>query len=58
MKDVSIYINQTISVVGPMLSRIEKCRDMINTATDGNFDIIDEPTLLGYKAYFDDKNND
>jgi hypothetical protein len=57
VKDISTYLNQTISVVGPMLSRIEKCRELLKATTDGDFDILNDSTLLGYKNYFDNKNH-
>ncbi len=52
--DIATYVNQTASVVGPMLSRIGKCRSQIQKATDGQLDILDDPTLIGYKRFFGD----
>ncbi|MPL99695.1 hypothetical protein SDC9_45915 [bioreactor metagenome] len=57
VKDISTYINQTVSIVGPMLSRIEKCREIVMTITDDKLDVLADPTLSGYKAYFDSKRN-
>ena len=53
VQDISTYINQTISVVGPMLSRIEKCKTLLKATTDGEFDILDDLALQAYKNYFD-----
>ena len=52
--DIAAYVNQTASVVGPMLSRIEKCRSQIQKATDSQLDILDDPTLSGYRRFFGD----
>lgn len=54
--DIATYVNQTASVVGPMLSRIEKCRSQIQKATDSQLDILDEPALAGYRRFFGDIN--
>lgn len=55
VKDISIYINQTVSVVGPMLSRVEICRDLLKATTDEAFDILDDPSLQRYKIFCDIK---
>ncbi len=34
VEDIRTYINQTVTVVGPMLSRIGKCRELIQKQTD------------------------
>ena len=52
--DIATYVNQTVSVVGPMLSRIGKCRSQIQKATDSQLDILEDPTLIGYKRFFGD----
>ncbi len=52
--DIATYVNQTASVVGPMLSRIEKCRSQIQKATDSQLDILDDPALTGYRRFFGD----
>lgn len=52
--DNSTYINQTVSVVGPMLHRIGKCRTLIKKQTDGTLDIFDDKTLMAFKRYFGD----
>jgi len=54
VSDISAYINQTVTVVGPMLSRIGKCRNLIKNQTDGKLDILNEDALLCYKRYFGD----
>ena len=52
--DIAAYVNQTASVVGPMLSRIGKCRSQIQKATDSQLDILDDATLSGYRRFFGD----
>ena len=52
--DIFSYINQTNGVVGPMLSRVEKCRNLILQQTDGALDVLDDPALSKYKRYFGD----
>lgn len=52
--DIYSYINQTTGVVGPMLSRVEKCRKLILAQTEGSLDILDDPALKKYKRYFGD----
>ena len=52
--DIFSYVNQTNGIVGPMLSRVEICRKLILSQTDGSFDIFDDPTLTKYKRYFGD----
>ena len=51
--DIADYANSTIGVIRPMLSRLEKCRSLISRQTEGKLDILDEPTLIKYKKYFD-----
>lgn len=52
-EDITTYINQTHSVVSPMLHRIGICRDLIKQQTNNNLDILDDPAFLRYKGYFD-----
>ena len=54
VNDIQTYINQTNGIVGPMLSRIEKCRTLIKKQTDGSLDILDDPALTKFKRYFGD----
>lgn len=54
VKDIYAYINQTSGIVGPMLSRIEKCLKLIEKQTDGALDILDDPALVKLKRYFGD----
>ena len=50
--DIYAYVNQTNSIVGPMLHRVEKCRQLILFQTDGALDIFDDPAPKKYKRYF------
>lgn len=52
--DIYSYVKQTSGIVGPMLSRVEKCRQLILAQTDGSLDILDDPALKQYKRYFGD----
>ncbi len=54
INDIYTYINQTVSVVGPMLSRIEICRNLIDKQSNGRLDILDAQSLERYKRYFGD----
>lgn len=54
LSDISAYINQTVTVVGPMLSRIEKCRKQILKFTDSELDILNDHSLANYRRYFGD----
>lgn len=53
-RDISNYINQSVMVVGPMLSRIGKCRNKILMRTDKKWDILGGSSLVGYRRYFGD----
>jgi len=52
MKDISTYINQSVTVAGPMLDRIKQCRQTLLLATDMKLDILEDDTLIQYKNYF------
>jgi len=54
IEDIYAYVNQTNGIVGPMLNRVEKCRQLILAQTDGALDIFDDPALKKYKRYFGD----
>ncbi len=52
-EDIYTYLNQTNTIVSPMLHRIEICRDLIKSKTDNELDILDVEPYLKYKKYFD-----
>jgi len=52
-EDITTYLNQTHTIVSPMLHRIEICRDLIKQKTDNALDVLDDPAFLRYKNYFD-----
>ena len=52
-EDITTYLNQTHTIVSPMLHRIEICRNLIKQTTDNSFDVLDDPAFLKYKNYFD-----
>ena len=54
VKDILTYIEQTDTIVSPMLSRIGKCRTLIKKSTDGKLDVLDSKQFSGYKRYFGD----
>lgn len=51
--DIYTYLNQTNTIVSPMLHRIELCRDLIKSKTDNKLDILDIEPYIKYKKYFD-----
>lgn len=52
VEDITTYLNQTHTIVSPMLHRVEVCRDLIFKSTSGNLDILNDPAFLKYKNYF------
>lgn len=52
--DIVTYLNQTHTIVSPMLYRMGKCRDLILQNTYGNLDILNDPAFVKYKKYFDE----
>ncbi len=53
IEDIFAYLNQTNSIVSPMLHRIELCRDLIKEKTENRLDILDYGEFVKYKKYFD-----
>lgn len=51
-EDIEVYINQTSTVVAPMLHRLGICRDKILQQTDNKLDVLDKKEYLKYKNYF------
>lgn len=51
--DITMYLNQTHTVVEPMLHRMEVCRNLIIQATKGELDILNDIVFTKYKKYFD-----
>ena len=51
--DIIDYTNSTVGIVGPMLSRLGRCRSLILSCTEGDLDILDDLALLSYKKYYD-----
>lgn len=52
LADISAYIHQTTSIVGPMLNRIDICRKFIKKGSLIEIDVFDDPSLEAYKRYF------
>ena len=53
VEDITTYLNQTHTVVAPMLHRMEICRTLIIQVTNGSLDVLNDPAFLRYKSYFD-----
>lgn len=47
------YINHDAKIVIPMLSRLQKCRDLIKLGTLNELDLLDSPEYASLKAFFD-----
>lgn len=54
VEDINTYLNQTTSIVGPMMQRMGKCRQLIKEGTSNDVDVFNDPAFLKYKKYFDD----
>ena len=54
VEDINTYLNQTTSIVGPMMQRMGKCRQLIKEGTSNDVDVFNDPAFLKYKRYFDD----
>lgn len=52
-EDITVYLNQTHSIVSPMLHRIGVCRTLIKEQTSNSLDVLDDSAFLKYKKYFD-----
>ena len=53
VEDITTYLNQTTSTVGPMLHRMGICRRLILQGTDNNLDILGNEAFLKYKRLFE-----
>ena len=53
VEDINTYLNQTTSTVGPMLSRMETCRQLILQGTDGTLDVFEDEAFIRYKRLFE-----
>jgi hypothetical protein len=53
-KELYDFVNQSFTVIMPMLSRLKKCREQIKAATKNELDILDKPEYEYLKKYFDD----
>lgn len=51
--DIMAYLNQTSTVVAPMLARMDICRNLILQKTDNKLDILDDKAFVQYKKLFD-----
>jgi hypothetical protein len=52
-EDITIYLNQTHSIVEPMLHRMDICRKLIMQSTAGRLDVLSDPAFTRYTKYFD-----
>ncbi len=53
LEDIYLYLNQTDTVIGPMLHRINICRRLIRQKTDDTLDIFNQDKYIKYKKFFD-----
>ena len=53
VQDIITYLNQTHSIVSPMLHRVEVCRALVLQGAEGNLDILNDAAFLRYKKYFE-----
>ncbi len=53
INDVTTYLNQTTSTIGPMLRRMGICRRLILQGTDNDRDICDDEAFVRYKRLFE-----
>ena len=47
------FINHDAKIVIPMLSRLQKCRDLVKLGTANGLDLLDHPEYEQLRAYFD-----
>lgn len=52
--DIMTYLNQTNTLVSPMLHRVGICRNLIFQQTDRQLDILENDAFVKYKKYFDE----
>ena len=55
VEDLMTYLNQSLTIVGPMIHRMGICRNKVKQATDGKLDLFDEAAFIKIKRYFDEK---
>ena len=55
VEDLLTYLNQSLTTVGPMIQRMGICRNLVKQGTDGKLDLFDDPALIRFKRYFDEK---
>ncbi|ACL20041.1 hypothetical protein [Desulfitobacterium hafniense] len=53
VEDISAYLQQTNSIIAPMLHRMGLCREVILQQTGGKLDVLAEDEFLKYQKYFD-----
>ena len=55
VEDLMTYLNQSLTTVGPMVHRMGICRNLVKQGTDGILDLFDDPALIRFKRYFDER---
>lgn len=55
VEDLMTYLNQSLTTVGPMVHRMGICRNLVKQGTDGALDLFDDPALIRFKRYFDER---
>lgn len=52
-RDLYDFVNHSNTIIQPLLSRINKCRDQIRLATDGTIDILERPEYDSLRRLID-----
>lgn len=55
VEDLMTYLNTSLTTVGPMVHRMGICRNLVKQGTDGALDLFDDPALIRFKRYFDER---
>lgn len=55
VNDLMTYLNQSLTTVGPMVHRMGICRNLVKEGTNGGLDLFDDPALIKFKRYFDER---
>lgn len=53
-KELYDFVNQSSSMIMPMLNRLKKCREQVKLATRNELDIFEKPEYHLLKKYFDE----
>ena len=51
--DLVDFLNHNNTIIQPMLSRIEKCRNIVKLATKSQLDLLEKPAFNSLKKFYD-----